>query len=249
MLMLLFVSVSTVAQTLKIYTEEMPPYHFYDEHQQIVGINIDILKVLLEEEHIDYQIVLYPWSRAFKMALNDTRAGLISTAKVRSRVKRFKWVGPFAGSNSGFFLFRLKTRSDIKIEKFNDLKNYVTGYVRKGVYEEVLKSGGLNSGHLMGFVSSNDYFKMLFSGKIDLAIGSPAIVAKAIKDFGYPPDHLIKAYKIKDVGRNYLALNLNVPNSVVRRLNRRLLNLKKSGRLLPLIERYTSLEKVTFGEF
>lgn len=237
-------SILAQGETLNIYSENSPPYHFFDKtRQQIVGINTDLLRLVLEAEKVDYQIRLYPWSRAFKMALEDEKGGVISTARVPSRESRFKWVGPFMSTSDGVYLFKLKTRNDIKIQSFADLRQYITGHVRQSVYEDIFKSKGLGSEHLMPFTSNTDYMKMLFNGKIDLATGSLETMGKTLADFGYPSDHVVKAFEIDDVGGAYLALNPKISSQLVERLNRRLIKIKNSPKLPAITQRYTTPDK------
>ncbi len=226
----------------------MPPFHFVDSHKQVVGINIDILKRLLEAESIRYQISLYPWSRSYTKALQDPRGGVISTAKVPSRIALFKWVGPFTSTTDGVYLFKLNRRKDIVIDSVDDLRPYIVGYVRDGVYEEILRGMGLTDRNLLSFTSYVGYLKMLFSGKVDLGVGSQSSIAEALKSYGYPPDHVVGAYRMGDLSGNYLALNPKVPDALVERLNQRLIQLKKSNVLIPIIKRYTTLDKVRLDD-
>lgn len=233
-----------VAQTLNIYTEQMPPFNFKSADNKVEGINIDLLKAVLDAENIRYNIELYPWSRAYKLVQRDRRGGIISTVKMPSRLDKFKWVGPFVSIRNGADLYRLTTRTDIKINSSEDLKHYITGYVRGGVYEDMLRNKGLDDKHLFGFPSSTDYYKMLFNNKLDLVVGTENTIKAALAVQGYPSAHVTKVYSLEDIGGIYLALNLKVPNRLVKKLNRRLLKIKESEQLTTIIERYTTLDKV-----
>ena len=233
---------------LNIYTEEMAPYQFIDKNNQIVGINIELLVLALDAEGIPYKLQLTPWSRAFKATLANKSGGLISTSLTRSRLNKFKWVGPFPSSNDGIFLFRLAAKNHVVINEFDDIKNYSLGYVRFGIYEEFFRAKGLTDEHLLGFASSSESYKMLFNDKIDLALGSKITLDKSLARYGFPEKHVVKAFQISAVGGNYLALNLEVPDSIVARLNRRLNFLRSSQQVINIINKYSSTDKVVWLE-
>lgn len=232
--------------SLNIYTELMPPYHFIDDQGNITGINIELLRLMLKLEGIDYQLQLTPWTRAYSAALSNTSAGVISTALTRSRVDKFKWVGPFPSSVDGVYLFRLAANKHIVINNFEDIKKYSLGYVRQGIYEEVFRSKGLTDQQLLGFASSNESYRMLFNGKIDLALGSDITVSDSLAMYGFAPEHVAKAFRIKDFGGNYLALNPQVPDVIVKRLNLRLKKIRQSPQAIEIINKYSSMEKITW---
>ncbi|WDE00720.1 substrate-binding periplasmic protein [Thalassomonas actiniarum] len=232
--------------SLNIYTELMPPYQFIDEKDNITGINIELLRLILKQEGIDYQLQLTPWTRAYTAALSNQSGGVISTALTQSRLDKFKWVGPFPSSSDGVYLFRLAANKHIVINGFEDIKNYSLGYVRRGIYEEIFRSKGLTDQQLLGFASSNESYKMLFNGKIDLALGSDITVSDSLAMYGFAPDHAVKVFRIKDLGGNYLALNLQVPDAIVKRLNLRLKKIRQSRQATEIINKYSSMEKITW---
>ena len=230
--------------SLNIYTEDMPPYQFINIKNHIVGINIELLSLILEEEGISYHIQLSPWTRAYKNTLADKFGGLISTAFTTARADKFKWVGPFTSSADGVYLFRLASKNNIVIEKLADLKKYSIGYVRFGIYEQIFRNHGFDDTQLLGFSKNSECFKMLFNGKIDLALGSNITIAKSLAMFGFPVGHVEKAYRIGSGVGNFLALNLEVPDDVVNRLNKRLKLIRESQRAADIINKYSSTDKV-----
>ncbi|WP_274054954.1 substrate-binding periplasmic protein [Thalassomonas haliotis] len=238
--------VSDSAFSLNIYTELMPPYQFIDDKDKITGINIELLRLMLKLEGIAYQLQLTPWTRAYSAALSNASGGVISTALTRSRVDKFKWVGPFPSSIDGVYLFRLAANKHIVINGFEDIKKYSLGYVRRGIYEEIFRSKGLTDQQLLGFASSNESYRMLFNGKIDLALGSDITVSDSLAMYGFAPEHVVKAYRIKDLGGNYLALNRQVPDAIVKRLNLRLKKIRHSAQATEIINKYSSMEKITW---
>lgn len=233
---------------LNIYTESMPPYQFINDQNQILGINIEILKLILDAEGIDYKLSLTPWTRAYKAALNSKYGGVISTALTPSRYHKFSWVGPFPASSDGVYLFRLSSNSHIKINGYEDVKQYSLGYVRRGIYEEILRSKGLTDQQLLGFASNHESYKMLFNGKIDLALGSEITLAESLAKHGFPPEHVVKVFRIDDFGGNYLALNRYLPDALALRLNLRLKKIRESQQVVDIINKYSSMEKIIWLE-
>ncbi|WDE03724.1 transporter substrate-binding domain-containing protein [Thalassomonas viridans] len=250
-LVIAFNSLTASAQqpvSLNIYTELMPPYQLIDSNNRIAGINIEILRLLLASEGIEHRLELMPWTRAYKAAQANKSGGVISTALTRSRFDKFKWVGPFPASSDGVYLFRRSEEDHIVINTYEDIKKYSLGYVRLGIYEEIFRSKGLTEQQLLGFASSNESYKMLFNGKIDLALGSEITIADSLAIHGFPPDHVVKVFQIKDIGGNYLALNRQVPDELVGRLNLRLKQMRHSRQVRDIINKYSSADKIIWRE-
>ena len=60
----------SVAKPLLVVTEDWPPYNFLDKKNQVVGQSTDIVKAILAEAKLDYEIHLFPWARSYQKSLN-----------------------------------------------------------------------------------------------------------------------------------------------------------------------------------
>src|SRR5579859_5824612 len=95
MLWLLIGASSASAQSLTIATEEMPPFNM-SVRGKVEGLASEILIAALAETQISYKISVYPWLRAYEMALKEPETCVYSTTRTNERDLLFKWVGPLA---------------------------------------------------------------------------------------------------------------------------------------------------------
>lgn len=206
---------------LNIYTEEFPPYN-YRKNGQIRGINARLTKQICEASGIKCNFELYPWNRSFALTLKDTQGGLISTSRHPDREKQFKWVGPLESANDRACFYKLRRRIDIPmlLDK-ESLKQYSFPIVRNDIYAEVLESWGLNpTKHFVLFSNKHEGTKEFANGKLDLLIASPFTLLTLLPEVGLTIDNVYPVMNLHDDNfrGNYLALNPNVPDDVVNKL-------------------------------
>jgi len=222
---------------LTINTEEMLPYNFTSESGDIKGINVDIVKTLLSNVKVNYEINLYPWTRAYKQTLIHENYGLISTARTPDRENKFKWVGPLASGQG--YLYKLKSRGDIYLTSLDDAKKYSVAIVRGGVYQSLFEGLGFKVGeNLMPFAYSKQYFQPFLLGKVDLILGSDIVLPYILQKLDINIDLVEPAVKMIDTQGNFLALNINTSDELVEILNNELQKMKKEGEFQKIIDSY-----------
>ena len=79
---------------------------------------------LFKRANVRYQIVMYPWVRAIKMAESDKDTCVYSTTRTEERETKFLWVGPVAPDN--WMLFA-KADSSIQLASLDDARKYKVG--------------------------------------------------------------------------------------------------------------------------
>jgi polar amino acid transport system substrate-binding protein len=242
-----FVSWSTFAQDipskLTIFTEHFPPYNFQHDGQ-IIGINTDIVKKLCARSKIECHFEILPWTRAFENTVNTMDSGLISTSRSRKRELLFKWVGKLV--NSKTYLYRLRERTDIAPTTLKQAANYTVGILRNDVYQSALTANGFEEGrNLIEFSYKHDDVKLFMAGKIDMIIGSELTIPYQLKDSGYSVDSVKQVIEvpITILGGNYLALNKQLPDELVNRLQQQLDLLKESNEIADIVKHYQNHKK------
>lgn len=223
--------------TLTINTEEMLPYNFTSDSGEIIGINVDIIKALFSNAGVNYDIKLYPWTRAFKKTHSLEKNGLISTARTADREQMFKWVGPLASGQG--YLYKLKSRGDMHLTSLDDAKKYSVAIVRGGVYQDLFENLGFKVGeNLMPFSYSKQYFQPFLLGKVDLILGSDIVLPYIFQKLGFNIGLVEPALKMIDTQGNFLALNINTSDEIVKILNDELQKLKDTGEFQKIIDSY-----------
>jgi len=85
---------SVGAQTLKLIMERSPPANFINPEGHFAGITVDILTEVANSVGVSIEISQLPWRRAYQTALNEADTCVFGTARLGTRERLFKWVGP-----------------------------------------------------------------------------------------------------------------------------------------------------------
>ncbi len=188
---------------IKIMTENFQPFN-YQEDNQIKGICVDIVRALLNKINHPDNIIVLPWSRAYRDIQNNENHALFSTVRSKERENKFKWVGPILTSNAAFFA---KKGSGIKIEKLEDAKRVRSIGVIKDYYTHLyLKKLGFRNIDVVVEYQSHLQIKKLINNRLDLfLINEIAGKHLAIKNH-IDTQQLEIVYKLKIEGL-YIAFN------------------------------------------
>ena len=93
---LLLISVQPpLSDNMTILTENLPPLN-YVEDGLLVGPSVEIVREIQRRVGSNEPIEVYPWARAYKMALEEENVVLFSMTHTKDRLDKFKWIGPLA---------------------------------------------------------------------------------------------------------------------------------------------------------
>jgi polar amino acid transport system substrate-binding protein len=160
----LLVSVQPVLSAeLTILTEHQPPLN-YVEGGVLVGPSVEIVKEIQRRVGSHEQIKVYPWPRAYRMALKEENIVLFGTTHTELRHDKFKWIGPLATKRD---ILIAKKGSGIRINSLEDAKKVNRiGTVRDDTREQYLKGKGFTNLEPVSDEQKN--VKKLVLGRIDL---------------------------------------------------------------------------------
>ncbi len=151
------------AQTIQAVTETTP--YTYLQDGRVVGSATEVVeKTLLAAGQWNHQVKLYPWARAYDMALNSPNVLIFLIARTAAREPQFKWVGEIMKIQ--YHLYRLRSRDDINVTKLMDAKNYTIGVMRDDVRQQYLQSKGFT--RLTVSAQWIDNFNKLINRQVDL---------------------------------------------------------------------------------
>ncbi len=125
-------SQSLAAEKLTILTENLPPLN-YVENGTLVGSSVEIVKEIQERIGSTEPIEVYPWARAYKMALEEENVILFGMTYTEDRSNLFKWVGPLATKRDILLArkdasFAITSLEDAKkVERIGTLRDDVRG--------------------------------------------------------------------------------------------------------------------------
>jgi polar amino acid transport system substrate-binding protein len=148
---------------LTILTENLPPLNYLKEGV-LVGPSVEIVKEIQKRVGSSEEIKVYPWARAYKMALEDENVVLFGMTHTKVRENIFKWVGPLATKRD---ILVAKKGSGIKINNLEDAKKVNRiGTLRDDTRERLLQSHGFTN--LESVSDEQKNARKLFMGRIDL---------------------------------------------------------------------------------
>lgn len=212
---------------LVLLTENFPPYNMakngknFAQDENINGIATDIVREMFKRAGITYSLTLrFPWERVYKLALENPGYGAFVMARLPDREKLFKWVGPIGPDD---WVMLAKADSKITLETLNDARKYKIGAYKGDAIAETLTKQGLKP---VVVLRDQDNARKLVSGQIDLwATGDPAGRYLARQD-GVTGLKTVLRFNSAEL---YLALNKDVPDATVARLQAELDQMRKEG--------------------
>jgi len=221
---------------LVLLTENFPPYNMakngknFAQDDNINGIATDIVREIFKRADITYSLTLrFPWERIYKLALEKPGYGVFVMARLPDREKLFKWVGPIGPDD---WIMLAKADSKITLETLNDARKYKIGAYKGDAIAETLAKQGLNP---IVVLRDQDNAKKLVNGQIDLwATGDPAGRYLARQE-GVNGLKTVLRFNSADL---YLALNKDVPDETVAKLQAALDQLRKEGVVDEIMARY-----------
>ena len=148
---------------LIILTENLPPLNYLKD-SVLVGPSVEIVKEIQRRVGSHEEIKVYPWARAYKMALKDKNVVLFGTTHTKVRHDKFKWIGPLATKRD---ILVAKRSSGIKIDSLDDAKKVKRiGTLRDDTRERLLKRHGFTN--LESVSDEQKNAKKLVLGRIEL---------------------------------------------------------------------------------
>ncbi|EJM44805.1 periplasmic component of amino acid ABC-type transporter/signal transduction system [Pseudomonas sp. GM33] len=219
-----------------LLTENFPPYNMakngknFAQDENIDGIATDIVREIFKRANVTYSLTLrFPWERIYKLTLEKPGYGVFVMARLPDREKLFKWVGPIGPDD---WIMLAKADSKITLETLNDARKYKIGAYKGDAIAETLAKQGLNP---IVVLRDQDNAKKLVNGQIDLwATGDPAGRYLARQE-GVNGLKTVLRFNSAEL---YLALNKDVPDETVAKLQAALDQMRKEGKVDEIMARY-----------
>ncbi len=154
---------SGLCAELTILTENLPPLN-YVEDGKLVGPSVEIVQEIKKRLGSTEPIQVYPWSRAYKMALEEKNVILFGMTYTKVRHDKFKWVGPLAIKRD---ILVAQKGAGMVINTLEDAKNVkLIGTLRDDTRGRLLESHGFTNLEPVSDEQLNA--KKLALGRIDL---------------------------------------------------------------------------------
>ena len=222
--------------SIVLLTENFPPYNMakngknFAQNDNIEGIAVDILRETFKRADISYSMTLrFPWERIYHLALENPGYGVFVTARVPEREKLFKWVGPIGPDD---WVLLARGDSPITLTSLEQARQYRVGAYKGDAIALSLEKQGLAP---VIVLRDQDNARKLQAGQIDLwATGAPAgqFLARQVGISGFKT--VLRFHQAE----LFLALNKDVPDELVNKLQKALDQLRAEGVLQKISAKY-----------
>ncbi|SUD62118.1 amino acid ABC transporter substrate-binding protein [Ectopseudomonas oleovorans] len=213
--------------TVVLLTENFPPYNMavngknFAQEENINGIAVDIVKEMFKRAGVQYNLTLrFPWDRIYKLALEKPGYGVFVTARLPEREQLFKWVGPIGPDD---WVLLAKGDSPINLTSLDEAKSHRIGAYKGDAISEYLTEKGVEHSTSL---RDQENARKLATGQIELwATGDPAGRYLA-KQEGISGLKTVLRFNSAEL---YLALNKDMPDEIVARLQAALDQMRAEG--------------------
>lgn len=211
--LLFTVSSGAEQQPLQLLTEHKPPGTYRDEHGQITGATVELVRHLQQQLAEPGTIELLPWARAYEMAKTGPDTVVFETIRNPEREALFKWVGPLKQ-----YKVVLYARADRMTRDPSDFAKYriACEYRRSALVEDLIQLGFSTERNLVLTSKHGDCYDMLLHGRIDaIALSSNNVEAQLalFLEQGVP---LVAVLPVTEV-KMYLAFSPDINDTRVAR--------------------------------
>ena len=235
---LLFAPLSSATDIDILCEQGMRPFS-WTENGTPKGIVIEMIEAMLADMNENETIQVYPWGRVYKLGLTTPNTLICTMARTAEREPLFKWVGEVFSSPP--VLLALKHRNDIKVDTFQDLKNYSIGTHSASFREKYLIARELEIGKNVFPANSNAFnYEKLKKGRVDLWSVPLLLAYDIIHDHGELPEETVQiVYTLDELPQGqYMAFHIDTPDQIVDQYRTALQNIIANGTSDEIINRY-----------
>lgn len=225
--------------TITVLAEELAPLHFR-KGGQLRGVSLDIARAVLARAGLAARVELTPFARALARTRSEANVLLCSIHRNPQREADFYWIGPLFRHHDA--LFRLRSRTDIRVSNLADAAVYRIGLVRGHHAHSLLNAAGFqDERQLQPLHSQEANLRKLLYGRIDLVAATEPDLGWLLRQLpgGAGDAELVEVLALEDPGTElYLALSRQTDAAVAARLQQALQALRKEGRLRQILADY-----------
>jgi polar amino acid transport system substrate-binding protein len=224
---------------LQLITEDYAPLNF-EKDGKIQGFTVDLLVEMLHRSgstKTREEINVMPWTDGYRITQNQKNTVLFSTSRTEARETLFKWVGPIF---SGYDAVIAKKSRNIRIDSTNDLNKYIIGVVRDDIAEQLLLEAGVKPNNIYQTISGTggqNLGKMLAGERVDLWAYGEITAFWNLMESGFSSSDFEVVYYLKKTDV-YYALNREIDDEIVTKLQNALDEIKATGELQKIIKKY-----------
>lgn len=223
----------SAAATIEAVTEETS-YSFLKDGK-VAGVASEIVEQMLQLAGLDdYHLGIYPWARAYDMALLQPNVLIYPIVRTPTRESQFKWVGQLARIAPRFY--KLRDQPDIVVSQLDDARRYTIGVIRDDVRQQYLEEHDFS--RMVVSANNAENFHKLLNHQVQLVV-LPEREARVLADAAQIDfAQLQSVYSLDDLSSGlYFAYSKGTSDDIVARTRAAFEQLKNAGGLAKADER------------
>ncbi|MCG4454482.1 ABC transporter substrate-binding protein [Pseudomonas sp. MMS21-TM103] len=230
-LLLAMTCASSQAESIKAVTEKTS--YSYLQEGQVAGPAGRVVEAMLQRAGLnDYSLTLYPWARAYDMALQQPNVLIYLIARTPEREPLFKWVGEV--THIDYHFYKLRGQPDIRVHSLTDAKHYSIGVLRADVRQQYLQAEGFTK--LVSAADNRENFKRLLNRQVLLVPMSERDAMLLCAEAGVDFASLERIYTLDALSSGlYMAYSNSTDDETVTRSRAAFASLKAEGLLTKLM--------------
>ena len=201
---------------------------------KVAGPATEVVERTLRDAGIgDFKVGVYPWARAYDMALTEPNVLIYLIARTPEREKQFQWVGELLQVR--YFLYKLKQRAEVAAPTLDAARGYVIGVMRDDTRHQYLKKQGFS--RLVVSARAGENFLQLVNRQVDLVPLSEAGAASQCAAAAFDCANLEKLLPLEEANSGlYMAYSHNTAPALVARTQAAFEVLRANGTVRRLME-------------
>ena len=233
-------AVSLEEESFTFLTEDYPPFGYIGQDGKPTGYSVEILQAILKELNIEANIKILPWKRAYVIAQRNKNTLLFTLTRTQKREKLFKWIGPIAPRE--IYLWKLKDRTNIKVDNLEDVKKYVIGSIRGDAGEsQLLDMGFIINKNVIPFYDQKHIYKNIYAQRIDFTYDLEFSIFFSLKKAGLDPNKIEKSLLLSSGLEYYYGFNPNTSDLIVEEFRKALQKIKDNGTFDKIANKYKNI--------
>jgi len=197
------------AASLRILTENLPPLN-YVKDGVLVGPSVEMVREIQRRIGSTEKIQVYPWARAYQIALEEENVVLFGVSHTPPREDKFRWVGPLATKRD---ILVAKKGSNQIIDSLEDAKKVDRiGVLRDDTKEEFLERNGFTN--LDPVSDERKNAQKLMMGRIDLWVFKKPGLKTVCELAGVDYEAVEEVFHLRETKVD-IAFSLKTPEAVV----------------------------------
>lgn len=179
----------------RFVTEIMSPFQL-KEQGKLTGFAAELMQDLINRADINGKIEVYPWARAYNIALSKPNVFIFTMVKTPERLEKFHWIDEYYVATDSFYA--LRSRDDIVINSIADAKKYITCIPRNDVGEQRLSKLGFTDVQLKKVAVQSQCLGMLYRDRVDLNLFNELGIRSLASKYNFEREMFKRVYVVSE---------------------------------------------------